>query len=210
MSAFQIRQCSNAECRFRFPWTATDPPKLRCPNCGSVVQVMITQQNEAEQGQVGRRASALPIQGLLDNVRSAFNVGSIFRCADGVGIEQLYLCGITPTPNHPKVAKTALGAEQNISWHHANNALEVAYHCQAQGQQLWALEETAQAEALFAAALPPVDAPIVLVVGNEVTGVDPELLALCDRVLAIPMRGSKRSLNVAIAFGIAAYWLCAR
>jgi len=146
------------------------------------------------------------LQALLDNVRSTFNVGSIFRSADGAGLQHLYLCGITPTPDHPKLAKTALGAESNVPWSQHRNALDLAAMLQAQGYQLWALETTATALPLQAA--PPLPAKgVVLVVGNEVTGVDPALLARCTQVVALPMDGQKRSLNVAVAFGIASYTL---
>jgi tRNA G18 (ribose-2'-O)-methylase SpoU len=144
---------------------------------------------------------------LVDNVRSTFNVGSIFRCADGAGVAHLYLCGVTPTPAHRKVAKTALGAQESVGWSYHTNAVDLAAQLKATGWQLWALEESPAAESLFAVQPGPADNRLVLVIGNEVTGVDPGVLARCDRTLSIPMRGAKRSLNVAIAFGIAAYSL---
>lgn len=139
---------------------------------------------------------------LLDNVRSLFNVGSIFRSADGAGVSHLYLCGFTPTPTNPKLAKTALGAEQTVGWSHHNNAVDLALSLRAQGHRLWALEALPGATIIFDA--PPLDGSTVLVAGNEVTGIDPDLLALCSCTLAIPMYGRKRSLNVATAFGVAA------
>jgi tRNA G18 (ribose-2'-O)-methylase SpoU len=142
---------------------------------------------------------------LLDNLRSVYNVGSIFRTADGAGIRHLHLCGITPPPDHPKIAKTALGAEKSVGWSQYKNGLETAVSLQQRGFQLWAIEETAQSDPLFTAAHPADNSPILLIVGNEIAGVDPEILALCDRVLHIPMAGHKKSLNVATAFGIAAY-----
>jgi len=148
------------------------------------------------------------VAALLDNVRSTFNVGSIFRCADGAGIAHLFLCGITPTPDHPKVAKTALGAEQTVPWSYHTNAVALACDLQIQHHQLWVLEELPNAASLFASHQPATADPIVLVLGNEVAGVDPGLVELADRIVALPMYGAKRSLNVAIAFGIAAYTLC--
>jgi tRNA G18 (ribose-2'-O)-methylase SpoU len=148
------------------------------------------------------------LQGLLDNVRSVFNVGSIFRSADGAGFDRLYLCGVTPTPANPKLSKTALGAEQAVAWQAAPNAVELAERLIAQGSHLWALEEGPGAESLLAAPAPPLGT--VLVVGGEVTGVDPDLLRLCEHTFKIPMYGSKRSLNVATAFGIAAVLLANR
>jgi tRNA G18 (ribose-2'-O)-methylase SpoU len=143
---------------------------------------------------------------LVDNVRSIYNVGSFFRTADGAGsIAHLYLCGITPTPDNPKVAKTALGAEQSVPWSYHKNGWETAVSLQQQGHQLWALEGTAQAESLLATT--PITAPTVLVVGNELSGIDPDILAICAKVLAIPMQGRKSSLNVASALAVAVYWL---
>jgi tRNA G18 (ribose-2'-O)-methylase SpoU len=142
---------------------------------------------------------------LLDNVRSLFNAGSIFRSADGAGFDTLYLCGVTPTPANPKLAKTALGAEQALRWSSHPNSIELAQELVAAGHCLWALEEGPAAQSLFAA--PPPPRGLVLVVGSEVTGIDPDLLRLCARTLAIPMRGAKRSLNVATALGVAAVLL---
>ncbi len=144
---------------------------------------------------------------LLDNVRSLYNVGSIFRTADAVGASRVHLCGITPTPGNPRLAKTALGAEELVPWTHHNNAVAAAQMLKAQGMQLWGIEGGAEAEPLFETAPMPDDAPIVLVVGNEISGVEPEVLAVCARTLYIPMRGRKRSLNVTVALGIAAYYL---
>jgi tRNA G18 (ribose-2'-O)-methylase SpoU len=148
------------------------------------------------------------LRGLLDNIRSVFNVGSIFRSADGGGFERLYLCGVTPTPANPKLSKTALGAERAVAWQAAPNAVELAERLIAEGKHLWALEETPGAESLLGAPAPPDGT--VLVAGGEVTGIDPHLLRLCERTFKIPMYGSKRSLNVATAFGIAAVILSNR
>ncbi|MBK8049256.1 MAG: hypothetical protein IPK16_20355 [Anaerolineales bacterium] len=100
------------------------------------------------------------------------------------------------------MGKTALGAEQTVGWSHHNNAVDLALYLRAQGWRLWALETGAGAISIFDA--PPLDAATVLIAGNEVTGIDPDLLALCSCTLSIPMVGRKRSLNVATAFGVAA------
>jgi tRNA G18 (ribose-2'-O)-methylase SpoU len=144
---------------------------------------------------------------LLDNIRSTFNVGSIFRASDGAGLRRLHLCGITPTPDNPKVAKTALGAEVTVDWSYHLNAIQAAQSLKAQGFSICALEATADSCSIFQAPAVLFSSPLLLVVGNEVTGVDPELLDLSDAVLSIPMQGKKESLNVSIAFGIAAYTL---
>jgi tRNA G18 (ribose-2'-O)-methylase SpoU len=142
------------------------------------------------------------VEVLVDNVRSLYNVGAIFRTADGAGIRRLHLCGITPTPENPKLAKTALGAEESVAWRYWPNALEAAQALQADGAYLMALERTPAALLLQSAQPTP---KTLLIVGNEVAGVDPAILDLADVCIAIPMAGRKRSLNVATAFGIAAY-----
>jgi tRNA G18 (ribose-2'-O)-methylase SpoU len=144
---------------------------------------------------------------VLDNLRSAYNVGSIVRTADGAGIDHLYLCGITPTLDHPKVAKTALGAEATVESSYHPNALTLVSDLQSRGIYLAALESRPGAVSLFDPVLRIPTSPAVLVVGNELVGVDPAIEELCDLVVALPMMGTKRSLNVVVAFGIASYWL---
>jgi tRNA G18 (ribose-2'-O)-methylase SpoU len=207
MTAYVICQCSNAGCRLRYPATRGERAAQRCPACGAPATILHTLPERTEPPPLQPVSPAAPVHlaGLLDNVRSLFNVGSIFRSADGGGFDTLYLCGVTPTPANPKLAKTALGAEQAVRWASRPNSVELAQELVATGHCLWALEECAEAESLFAA--PPPPPGTVLVVGSEVTGVDPDLLRLCERTLAIPMRGAKRSLNVATAFGVAAVLL---
>jgi tRNA G18 (ribose-2'-O)-methylase SpoU len=144
---------------------------------------------------------------LLDNIRSAWNTGSMLRTADGAGIQRVYLCGITPTPEHPRVARTSLGSEHNLTWSWHPNSIQLANRLIAEGKQLWGLEATADASPLQSVNLLLTDDPVVLVVGNEITGIDPDLLHLCSRVISLPMQGIKRSLNVAVALGIAVYHL---
>jgi tRNA G18 (ribose-2'-O)-methylase SpoU len=141
---------------------------------------------------------------LLDNVRSTYNVGAIFRVADAAGVSHLHLCGITPTPENHKVAKTALGAESAVSWSHHRNAVHAAQALRTEGNLICVLESEATARSLLEHQLLP-EKPIVLVLGSEVAGVDPALVSLADLVVAVPMRGVKRSLNVATVAGIAAY-----
>ncbi len=204
---FQMRQCRNRACRFRFPAPAGAAAGERCPECGGQTAFdgapfggeEPLQQREGHEGPL--------VEALLDNIRSVFNVGAMFRTADGAGLRRLHLCGITATPHHPKVAKTALGAEHSTPWTRYTNALDAAQQLKAQGATLWAIERRRGSQSLFAANPRQAAAPLVLIVGNELAGIDPQLLALCDRVLHIPMAGAKESLNVAIAFGLAAYYL---
>ncbi len=146
--------------------------------------------------------------GLLDNVRSALNVGAIFRSADGAGFARLYLCGISPTPDDQEaVARTALGAERRLLWEHSNNAVELAQNLLAAGTKLIVLEAAEEATDLFTWQIPADWQAIALAVGNEIAGTDPQLLRLANLTLRLPMLGMKGSLNVASAFSIAAYQL---
>jgi tRNA G18 (ribose-2'-O)-methylase SpoU len=178
----------------------------RCPQGGAETAFV----TEPFGGHAVERPSQKPtliIEALLDNIRSAFNVGAIFRTADAAAISHLHLCGMTATPDNPRLAKTALGAEQTVPWRYYNNALDAAHELKDQGYRLWAIEGGERAGSLFGITAELPNAPILLIVGNEVTGIDPYLLDLCDRVLYIPMYGRKTSLNVEVAFGIAAYCL---
>ena len=202
MGEWVIWECGAAQCRLRFPAAAHEAVCGICPRCGGKAQIVRRLTSPAETSSSRTAGASLPAAALLDNVRSVFNVGSIFRSADGAGFRHLYLCGVTPTPAHPKLAKTALGAERSVGWSQHNNAVDQARELLTAGWSLWALEETDAAQVLWT--FDVAKAPVVLVVGSEVTGVDPDLLALCHGALAIPMHGRKRSLNVATAFGVAA------
>lgn len=201
VSQYQIRVCQNPACGLRYPLVDGHPFGERCPLClGETVSAMkrsISPEPFTPPNQPG-----FELEALLDNIRSAWNVGAIFRTADGLGVQKLHLCGITPTPENKSVGKTALGADQNIPWTYARNALNAAEKLKAEDARLWALEQDPRA-------VPVTDIwqadnqPVVLIVGNEVTGVDPALLELCERIVYIPMQGQKRSLNVEVAFGVA-------
>jgi tRNA G18 (ribose-2'-O)-methylase SpoU len=151
--------------------------------------------------------SRFRVHGFLDNLRSAYNVGSIFRTASAVAIDHLYLCGITPTAVHPKVAKTSLGAEHQVSWSSHNNSIDLAQELISKGHYLVALESGVQSEWLTEVAPVKDIKTVTLIVGNELSGIDPALLAMSHQIVALPMLGSKTSLNVTVAFGVAAYYL---
>ncbi len=187
-------------CNLRFPGELGVP----CPLCNVSTQLAAERCEEADDVVAGAPA---PLALLLDNVRSVFNVGSIFRSADGCGATHLYLGGISPTPEHKAMRKTALGAEELIPWSRHYNGAELAEKLVGQGHTLWALERTKGSEELFVAAQTRPKGSLILVLGNEVAGVDPGILAHCQRSVHIPMHGSKLSLNVATAMGIAAYAL---
>jgi 23S rRNA (guanosine2251-2'-O)-methyltransferase len=207
MINYQIRQCSQADCHFRYPALAHQPSSDRCPRCGAPAIVVREALRNPEATTSKQTLPLRPIKVLMDNLRSAWNVGSILRTADGAGVQHAYLCGISPTPEHTGVQKTALGAEKSIAWSWHANSLDLASQLTDAGHRLWALEEAPEAESIFNCGLERPALPLVLVVGNEISGVDPELLACCERVFHIPMSGIKRSINVAVAAGIAIYAL---
>ena len=146
----------------------------------------------------------LPVAVLLDNVRSMYNVGAFFRTADAVSLEKLYLSGITARPPKKQIAKTALGAEDTVPWEHAWDGLPVAQSISARGYEIAAIETSVHAVDLF-------DwqprFPVCVVFGHEVDGIRPEIAALCDTHVRIPMLGTKHSLNVATAGGVVMYEL---
>jgi len=144
---------------------------------------------------------------LLDNIRSTFNVGAMLRTADGAGVNHLHLTGITPQPTNPRIAKVSLGAEFAVPWTYHTNGLRVVHDCKNRGMRILGLEILPSATSLFDVTADILSVPTLLVVGNEVSGIDPEIQALCDQHIWIPMQGYKRSLNVAVAFGITIYTL---
>ncbi len=146
----------------------------------------------------------LPVSVLLDDVRSAYNVGAFFRAADGAAIEKLHLCGITGHPPSNAITKTALGAEEIVAWAHNWDAVGIVKDLRAQGHEIAAIETTPQSVDIF-------DwnprFPVCVVFGHEVDGLRPELASLADTHIRIPMLGLKHSLNVATAGGIVMYEL---
>ncbi|MFH1769517.1 MAG: TrmH family RNA methyltransferase [Parcubacteria group bacterium] len=139
---------------------------------------------------------------ILHDIRSAWNVGSMFRTADGAGIDKIYLTGYTATPEHPKVLKTSLGAEGFVLWERYKPLGKLIKKLQKDGIQVLALEQHPKSKNIFK--YKP-KYPIALVVGNEIRGVVKTTLAKVDDILEIPMHGQKENLNVAVAAGIALY-----
>lgn len=139
---------------------------------------------------------------ILPDIRSAHNVGAMFRTADACGVDQIFLVGYTPVPPRPDIAKVALGAETWVKWKQYKSLKTLVKSLQKKGVAIVALEKTSESQDMAQAKL---DFPLALIVGNEVDGVPPEILELCDQVVHIPMLGKKGSLNVSIAAGIAMY-----
>jgi len=145
----------------------------------------------------------LPLFVVVDNVRSLYNVGSIFRSSDGALIQKLYLCGFTPYPPRKEIEKTALGATESVPWEYRESPVDVIKELKAQGIKICLLEQTNQSVPYYSIKLS--DFPLCLVIGNELTGVSKQVIDLADMAIEIPMFGIKQSLNVAVAYGIAIY-----
>ncbi|MDP3920997.1 MAG: RNA methyltransferase [Candidatus Omnitrophota bacterium] len=157
---------------------------------------------ELLQRQADQKRFPLPFSIVLNDIRSLYNVGSIFRTADGIGIAKIWLCGITGCPPDTQISKTALGAENTVAWKYQRYAMDALRLEKEQGAEIVLLEQLA--ESIPYHEFRP-RRPVCLVLGNEITGVSEELLELCDRAVEIPMAGLKNSLNVTVAFGIVAY-----
>lgn len=144
-----------------------------------------------------------PIYALADNIRSLYNVGSIFRSSDGAMLNKLYLTGYTPHPPRKEIDKTALGSTQTVPWKYFKNPLDAIGEMKEQKIKICLLELTSHSKPYYE--LIPQDFPLCLVIGNEITGVSKEVVAAADMAIEIPMYGLKQSLNVAVAYGIVLY-----
>lgn len=164
----------------------------------------MTHEELAERQAGGGQSAKLPFTAVLNNIRSLYNVGSIFRTADGAGVEKLWLCGVTGIPPSNKISKTALGAEKSVPWEFSKDAVSCVRRLKEEGYQIVLLEQTVHSVP-YQKFIP--EGKVALVIGNEIEGVSEELLSLCDAAVEIDMAGLKISLNVTVAFGIAAYHL---
>lgn len=149
-----------------------------------------------------KKIARRPVFAILENLRSAFNVGSIIRAADCALVQKVYLCGITAHPPHKKLEKTALGALSYVPSEYKSNAMDAVIELKEKGISVVALELTNRSRVIWEYRFP---LPVGLVLGNEALGVSQEVLALVDEIIEIPMLGFKNSINVAVAFGIAVY-----
>lgn len=146
-----------------------------------------------------RRSEKIPIIILLDNVRSLFNVGSVFRTADAFLVEAIYLCGYTGTPPHKEIQKTALGATETVVWRHFPTILDAIDELKKTGYKVYAVEQTENSirlDKFFP------DDKIALIFGNEVSGVQQEAVNVCHGAIEVPQLGMKHSLNIAVCVGV--------
>lgn len=143
----------------------------------------------------------IPVVVVLDNVRSAQNVGAVFRTSDAFAIERVVLCGITPAPPSRDIHKTALGAELSVEWTHYDSTAKAISELKQAGYTVLCVEQVEGAAMLDALEIYP-EKSYALVFGNEVAGVDQAVVDLCDGAIEIPQAGTKHSLNVSVAAGV--------
>ena len=148
-----------------------------------------------------KSAAKAPIAVVLDNVRSGHNVGSAFRTADAFRISKIWLCGICATPPSPEIHKTALGAEFSVEWEHCPSAVDVVGRLKEEGWTVVGVEQ-AENSTMLQDFKPVAGARYAFVFGHEVSGVEQEVMDLCDIALEIPQEGTKHSLNVSVSVGV--------
>ena len=148
-----------------------------------------------------RNSEKIPVAIVLDNVRSMYNVGSVFRTADAFRLNQICLCGITSTPPHPEIHKTALGAEDTVEWTYFKDTADAVTELRNQGYLIIAIEQVKNSITLEDFNI-DMNNRYALVLGNEVKGVQQQVVDLCDDCIEIPQYGTKHSLNVSVTAGI--------
>lgn len=203
-------RCPRADCGHLFHDDDVTPGTVTpCPGCGRhmnarpvAMEDALREREATIRGGAGADVPRLPLAVVADDIRSLWNVGSIFRTADACGVEELVLCGITGCPPRVQIDKTALGGTDAVRWRYRARATEALTDMEAAGYETVALESGPGG-----VSLPDMDWPArtSLVIGNEVRGLSPDVLEACRHRVSIPMRGVKDTLNVAVAFGIAAW-----
>ena len=147
-----------------------------------------------------KSAKKTPITIVLDNVRSALNVGSVFRTADAFLIEKIILCGITTTPPNKEIRKSALGATDSVIWEYKRDTFAAVSELKKRGYHIMGIEQADKSSKLNNFTLP--NKPIAIIMGNEVNGVTDSVIGICDEVIEIPQFGTKHSLNISVTTGI--------
>jgi 23S rRNA (guanosine2251-2'-O)-methyltransferase len=148
-----------------------------------------------------KRSEKIPVIVVMDNIRSMHNVGSVFRTADAFLLEAIYLCGYTAQPPHRDINKTALGATETVAWKHFETTIEAVKALQQNGYKVYAIEQVESSISLEKFNI-RADEKTAVVFGNEVEGVQQEVIALCEGCIEIPQLGMKHSLNISVAAGI--------
>lgn len=153
-----------------------------------------------------KESKKIPMVVVLDNIRSMYNVGSVFRTADAFRVEKIYLCGITSIPPHPEIHKTALGAEESVDWEYSTSTVELVDKLKADGYKVFSVEQVEGSIMLDEFSTDEIE-KIAIVMGNEVKGVEQEVINHSDGCIEIPQYGTKHSLNVSVTSGIVMWHL---
>ena len=148
-----------------------------------------------------KNSKKTPLVIVLDNIRSAHNVGSVFRTSDAFLVKRICLCGITPTPPHKEIRKTALGASESVNWRRYTNSIDCIQELKASGYYIISIEQTDKA-IMLNDFIPKKDKKYAFVFGNEVKGVEQEIVTVSDEVIEIPQYGTKHSLNISVSSGV--------
>ena len=148
-----------------------------------------------------RRVEKMPLVVVLDHVRSLYNVGSVFRSSDAFRVEAIYLCGITATPPNAEIHKTALGAEDTVNWQYFKSTQEAVLQLKTAGYEIWSVEQV-EGSVMLQNFKPDKKKHYAIILGNEVKGVQQEVVDMCDGCIEIPQFGTKHSLNVSVTAGI--------
>jgi tRNA G18 (ribose-2'-O)-methylase SpoU len=148
-----------------------------------------------------KEAEKLPLVVVLDNVRSMYNVGSVFRTSDAFRVEKICLCGITSKPPHPEIHKTALGAEESVEWEYSADTVQVVQELKSKGYTIVSIEQV-EGSVMLNEFKADTSAKYALILGNEVKGVQQQVVDISDISIEIPQYGTKHSLNVSVSAGI--------
>lgn len=149
-----------------------------------------------------KKAIKYPIYVILENIRSLYNIGAIFRTSDGAGVKKIFLCGITGCPPSKEISKTALGAEETVDFEYKEEALDVIRELKKKKVEIVGVELDAQAKNYWKT---PLKFPVAMIFGHETEGISKEVLHMCNKVIFVPMYGKKESLNVEAAFSTVVY-----
>jgi tRNA G18 (ribose-2'-O)-methylase SpoU len=154
-----------------------------------------------------KQANKTPIRVVLDNIRSMHNVGSVFRTADAFLLEGIDICGYTPRPPHRDINKTALGATETVAWNYFESTIDAINKLRQEGYEVWAVEQVKDSVMLHDLEISGLE-KLAIVFGNEVEGVQEDVIAMCKGCIEIPQLGMKHSLNISVAAGVVLWELC--
>lgn len=163
-------------------------------------KLSITELNRIDKEEF-KKVEKLPLIVVLDNVRSLHNVGSVFRSSDAFRVESIYLCGITAVPPQPEIHKTALGAEETVEWKYFEHTQDAVHELKNDGVEVLAIEQV-EGSIMLQDFIPESNKKYAIIFGNEVKGVQQEVVNMCDKCIEIPQFGTKHSLNVSVTAGI--------